>query len=68
MTEAVFQIDGMSCGGCIRRVSSALNTLPGIEVETVTVGLVRVRIDPAVTTESRVVEAIQNVGYAPRKE
>ena len=68
MIEAVFQVDGMSCGGCIRRVTGALSTLPGIEVESVAVGLVRVRLDPALTTESRVLEAIQNAGYAPRKE
>ena len=68
MIEAVFQVDGMSCGGCIRRVANALNTLPGVEVETVAVGLVRVRLDPAVTTESRVVEAIQNAGYTARTE
>ena len=68
MVEAVFQIDGMSCCGCIRKVSSALNTLAGIEVESVAVGLARVRLDPAVTPESRVVEAIQNAGYAARKQ
>ena len=48
--------------------TAALNTLAGIEVESVAVGLARVRLDPAVTPESRVVEAIQNAGYAARKQ
>jgi copper chaperone len=68
MIQAAFQIDGMSCGGCVRSVTSALKALPGIEVESVAVGLARVRLDPAVTTESRVVEAIQDAGYTVRKE
>jgi copper chaperone CopZ len=68
MVETVFHVDGMSCGGCIRRVTSALNTLPGIEVVSVAVGLARVRLDPAGTTESRVVEALENAGYAARRE
>ena len=68
MVEAVFQIDGMSCGGCVRRVSSALNALPGVEVESVEVGLARVRLDPAVSTDALVVEAIRKAGYAAKKE
>ncbi len=67
MIEAVFQIDGMSCGACVRRVTGALSTLPGVEVESVAVGLARVRLDPAVTPESQVVEAIRKAGYAARK-
>ena len=68
MSETVFQIGGMSCGGCVRRVERALRTLPGIEVESVAVGLARVRWNPAVTPEWQIVDAIRDAGYSATKE
>jgi copper chaperone len=41
MAELVLQIDGMHCGACVRRVTSALNQVPGTEVDEVRVGAAR---------------------------
>ncbi|MFZ0301431.1 MAG: cation transporter [Terracidiphilus sp.] len=41
MAEVTLQIDGMHCGSCVRRVSQALASTPGIEVKEVRVGAAR---------------------------
>jgi copper chaperone len=66
MVEATFKIDGMSCGGCVRRVSSLLQALPGVQVEAVSVGSARVRLDPARTTQIQLVKALGDAGYVAK--
>jgi hypothetical protein len=38
MQNVKLQIEGMSCGGCVRNVRAALEALPGVQVKQVTVG------------------------------
>ena len=68
MNEATFSIAGMRCGGCMRRVSDLLQALPGVQVESVSVGLARVRLEPGGATRNRVIEALGDAGYAAREE
>ena len=68
MIETHYKIDGMSCGGCVRSVTSVLKALPGVEVESVTVGTARLRLAADETTEMRVVEALRKAGFAASKE
>jgi len=58
-------IDGMSCGHCVRAVSSALGALPNVAVRSVAVGSAVIETsDPAAV--SRAVAAVQEAGYSAR--
>jgi copper chaperone len=57
-------IEGMHCDACVRRVKKALEKLPGIAVENVSVGSAEVAIDEA--NQEAVMEAIRDAGYEPR--
>ena len=60
-------IQGMSCGGCVGKVTTALKSVPGTTVETVTVGSARVKFDPNKTTESVLIAAVTNLGFKAAK-
>jgi copper chaperone len=49
MAEITLKIDGMHCGSCVRRVSQALASVPGVKVGEVRVGAARLTAieDPA---------------------
>lgn len=53
----------MHCGGCARRVTGVLASVPGLEVRDVTVGSASVAVDPARTTPEAVIEALDSAGY-----
>jgi copper chaperone len=61
----VLEIEGMTCGSCVRHVGAALRTLPG--VTEVTVDLrehsATVRHDPAAAPVESLVEALRGEGY-----
>jgi copper chaperone CopZ len=65
MTRLSMKIEGMSCGHCVSAVREALDELPGVEVEQVTIGGAEVRYDPASTTPERVADAVRDAGYEP---
>lgn len=66
MHQMTIPIGGMSCGGCVRNVRQALGRLPGVSVESVTVGSATVSYDPAVTDHDTILSAITRAGYAPQ--
>ena len=59
------EISGMSCGHCVAAVKSALNAVPGVAVQDVTVGSARVKLEPQ-TSPDTVVEAVREAGYEAR--
>ncbi len=64
MAEVSFQIDGMHCGACVRRVTKALQTVPGTEVEEVRVGAARLRTDDNATrVADEALAAIRKAGF-----
>lgn len=65
MNQLTIPIGGMTCGGCVRNVRQALGALPGVSVETVSVGSATVEYDPAVTDRSALTAAIKSAGYVP---
>lgn len=65
MEKVVLNVNGMSCGHCVRAVTGALSGLPGVgevtvdlEAKTVTLDL-----DPSQTPLSKIKEAIEDEGY-----
>ena len=66
MKETTIRIRGMSCGGCVRNVREALGRIPGVRVDTVTVGSATVSYDPTVANQEDILVAIERAGYVPQ--
>ena len=49
ISQITIPIRGMSCGGCVRNVQRALGAVPGVHVNTISVGSATVSFDAAVT-------------------
>lgn len=62
--ETVLKVEGMTCGGCVRRVNHALRALDGVEVIEVRLddGRVRVRHDARSSVDA-MIEALRDAGY-----
>src|SRR3954471_19876036 len=63
METLILKMGGMSCGGCVRHVSGALEAVPGTRVDEVKVGAATVAIDPQKTTRSALAQAVRAAGY-----
>lgn len=63
MATRTLQIDGMSCGHCVKAVTMALQDLPGVEVKEVTVGAATIDADDAVVSQSQLTQAIEEAGF-----
>jgi copper chaperone len=59
-------IEGMHCGGCVTRVTNALNKLQGVQVEGVEVGSARVRFDANMVSPAVIVDAVNKIGFTAR--
>jgi copper chaperone CopZ len=64
VNEITLTIEGMHCGACVRRVTQALQRVPGTTVEEVRVGAARVQAeDPA-----SLIAALAKAGYPAHAE
>lgn len=57
-------ISGMSCGGCVNNVRTALSAVHGVQESHVKVGEATVTYDPELTSPDALRAAIVNAGYA----
>lgn len=63
MERVTLDINGMSCGHCVRAVEGALKELTGVAIEQVKVGQATVTFDPALASRDRISQAIEDSGY-----
>lgn len=63
MTHATLSIEDMSCGHCVAAVRAALASLPGVIVESVTLGRAEVRFDESRTAAEQLTIAVGDAGY-----
>ncbi|MEP7365234.1 MAG: heavy metal-associated domain-containing protein [Acidobacteriota bacterium] len=61
-------ITGMHCDGCVRRVTAALSSLPGVKVKSVHVGRAEVAFDPSAATPEAIAAAVSKIGFTATKE
>jgi copper chaperone len=66
--KLTLSIEGMHCGGCIRRVTAALQGVKGVEVGPVEVGLAKIIFDPERATTDEIFGAINRIGFSVRVE
>ncbi len=68
MAEFILHIDGMHCGSCIRRVTQALNSTGGVEVEEVRIGAARLKAPDENSPVDAAIAALAKAGYSARLE
>jgi copper chaperone len=61
-------IEGMHCGGCIHRVTSALESVKGVEVESVEVGSAQLTFDPDGASVEEIAAAVDRIGFSAHIE
>lgn len=64
--KETLEIEGMTCGGCVRHVRGALAALPGVEIESVSIGSAEIAYDPDATSREAIVETVRGEGYGVR--
>lgn len=65
MTEITFGIDGMSCNGCVKTVTQALQSVAGVESAQVSLADARatVRFDDTRTQPDALRQAVIDAGF-----
>ncbi len=64
MPRIVLQITGMSCGHCLRAVSDALGSQPGIQLESLRLGRAEIRYDDQITSPGAIERLVTGAGYS----
>jgi copper chaperone len=64
MEQLNLTIGGMGCGGCVRHVSAALNSIPGVSVANVGIGRAELSYEPSQTSPQVIAAALAKAGYA----
>lgn len=63
MESITLSIQGMTCDHCVRAVSGALSSLPGVSVTEVGIGRARLDFDERRVREQQIVDAVEDEGY-----
>jgi len=63
MSDKIYTISGMSCGGCVNSLTRVLKSVPGIEPIKIEVGKAHLRVDDALVTSQVVREAVERAGF-----
>jgi copper chaperone CopZ len=66
--ELRLSIEGMHCEGCVRRVTTALQGVKGVEVGSVQVGSARTKFDPYQASAEGIAAAINRLGFSAHVE
>jgi copper chaperone len=56
-------IEGMHCGACVRRVTTALQGVAGVEPDKVEVGSAQVGFDPEQVSAEEIAAAVTRIGF-----
>lgn len=67
MSEFTLHIDGMHCGSCVRRVTQALNSTEGVQVEEVRIGAARLQSEDRPAVDAAIA-ALSKAGYTAHLE
>jgi copper chaperone CopZ len=59
-------IEGMHCGGCVGRVTTALQGVKGVEVCSVEVGSAEMTFDPDQANAAEIAAAVDRIGFSAR--
>lgn len=67
--KLVLEVDGMSCGNCVKHVTQALSAVPGVSGVKVDLKTKRAEVvrDPAKATTAALLAALDEAGYEGRE-
>jgi copper chaperone len=68
MSSITLKIDGMHCGACVHRVTRALQSVEGAEVQEVRLGAARVSVEDVGATEPALLASVAKAGYSAHVE
>lgn len=65
MQTEVLKVSGMTCGGCVSKVTKALKSINGVDEVNVSLagGEARVQFDARLTSSAQLTAAVQEAGY-----
>ncbi len=66
MAKLKLTIEGMACENCVKKVISALDTMPGVSKLNVQIGKATMEIDGVQATEEKVLSAIIDAGFTAK--
>jgi copper chaperone len=61
-------VEGMHCGGCVRRVTAALERVKGVELGSVDVRSAQMTFNPDQTRAEEIAAAVNRIGFSARIE
>jgi copper chaperone len=61
--KLALSIEGMHCGACVRRLTTALEGVKGVELGSVEVGLAELRFDPNHSSAKEITSAVDRIGF-----
>jgi copper chaperone len=66
MAEVTIRVEDMSCGGCVRNVTTVLKALPGVEDAQVSLDTAQavVRYDPQRVSVDTMRAAVEDAGFS----
>ncbi|KAA6465027.1 heavy-metal-associated domain-containing protein [Acidobacteria bacterium AB60] len=67
MSEITLRIEGMHCGGCVRRVGQALSSTQGLQVKEVRIGAARLESDRPDAAD-QAIASLAKAGYTAHPE
>jgi copper chaperone len=62
-SKLTLSIEGMHCGACIRRVTTALNGIKGVELGSVEVGSAALKFNPDQASAKEIAAAVDRIGF-----
>ena len=57
-------IEGMHCGGCVHRVTTALQAVDGVEGGSVEVGSAQMTFDPDKASAEEIAATVNRIGFS----
>lgn len=56
-------ITGMHCRSCIKRVTMALQNIPGVHIHMVELGSAQITFEPNQATTAQILDAVSRIGF-----
>ena len=67
-TPLKLAITGMHCDACVRRVTTALQAVSGVGVDSVKVGSAQLTFDPSHATAQEIIASVERIGFSAQIE
>jgi copper chaperone len=66
--KLTLSIEGMHCGGCVRRVTTALQGVEGVELGSVEVGSAQMIFHPDQASAEEIAATVNRIGFSAHIE